>query len=156
MSSDIVKSNNFETGVVKLQSGKSHDLVDHEKQSVKALMKPSSPPHEEDEHSECYANFMAMKERLSKSEVNNRPVAATLIAVLFSALVSEVERLWSIAKNELASNRRSMTLQNFEYLVFLKVSERFWDETLVCKAINGARSERAKELLHQHELDNER
>ncbi len=65
--------------------------------------------------------------------------------------VAEVKRLRSIAKYVVIVNRRLMTPQLFDILVFLKVNERYWDAQLVSKAIYGAREHRAEARLGGHE-----
>ncbi len=66
--------------------------------------------------------------------------------------VAEVERLWSLAKYVLTDDRRQMTFQLFEALVFLEMNHRFWDARLVSEAIGCARSERAKARMDANEL----
>ncbi len=57
--------------------------------------------------------------------------------------VAEVERVFSFAKYVLSDNRRCMTPQPFQALMFLKINSRFWDAALVEEAIGEARKERA-------------
>lgn len=52
--------------------------------------------------------------------------------------VAEVERLWSIAKHVFTENRRSMTPQMFEAIMFLKINCNHWDANLVAEAIKLA------------------
>ncbi len=56
--------------------------------------------------------------------------------------VAEVERVFTAAKYVLYENRRFMTPQILEAIMFLKFSSRFCDAPLVEKAIKEARKER--------------
>ncbi len=51
---------------------------------------------------------------------------STLIATFILGSAAEVERLWSVAKNVLKDNRKSMTPLLFEALLFLKVNNSYW------------------------------
>ncbi len=66
--------------------------------------------------------------------------------------VAEVQRVFSIAKYVFPVNRRSMSPQLFEVLVFFKLDERFWDANLVSKAISCTRSERTKAWMRGHDV----
>lgn len=48
---------------------------------------------------------------------------------------TEVERIFNLVKYILIDNRNFMTPQLFEALLFLKVNERFWNDSLVSDAI---------------------
>ncbi len=69
--------------------------------------------------------------------------------------VSEVERLFSMAKYVMAENRRSLTPHFFEAIMFLKFNERFWDAQLVSNAVHGAHSARVEARIEAHELEQE-
>ncbi len=62
---------------------------------------------------------------------------------------AEVERLWSVAKNILKDNRKSMTPLLFEALLFLKVNNSYWGLELVCEAVKTARSAKVKARIQE-------
>ncbi len=66
--------------------------------------------------------------------------------------VGEVERVFSFAKYVLSDNRRCMTPQLFEALMFSKMNSRFWDAALVEEAIGEDRKERASARYMAHRV----
>lgn len=50
---------------------------------------------------------------------------------------AEAVRIWSIEMHVRTVQRRSMFPQLFEYLIFLKAHERFWNEQLVSEDSNS-------------------
>ncbi len=66
--------------------------------------------------------------------------------------VAEAERVFSFAKYVLSDNRRCMTTQHSEALMFLKINSRFWDAALVEEAIGEARKERASAHYMAHRV----
>ena len=52
---------------------------------------------------------------------------------------AEVERIFSIGGNLLSKNRRSMTSQVFEAILFLKYNSRLWDLNPVSEATTTLR-----------------
>ncbi len=55
----------------------------------------------------------------------------------------------------IAENRRSLTPQLFEALLFLKFKECFWNAHLVSDAVDGARPARVEARIKAHELEQE-
>ncbi len=66
-----------------------------------------------------------------------------------------MERVFSFAKYVLSDNRRCMTPQLFEALMFLKINSRFWDAALVEEAIGEARKERASARYMAHRVQDD-
>ncbi len=60
--------------------------------------------------------------------------------------------MFSFAKYVLSDNRRCMTPQIFEAVMFLKMNSRFWDAALVEEAIGEARKERASARYMAHRV----
>ncbi len=91
-----------------------------------------------------------MEETPGKKRKKNGDVDDYIDCSVILRSLPEVERLWCIAKYVLTVNRRLMIPHIFDALVFLKVSERYWDAQLVSKAIYAARGDRA-EAAHSAE-----
>jgi hypothetical protein len=66
-----------------------------------------------------------------------------------------VERLWSVAKTILTCQQSSMTPMMFETILFLRTNRRFWDRTLILKAIQKAKSDRVTRCLAEEEEQEE-
>ena len=67
-----------------------------------------------------------MQERLSKKRsivTESKYIDCTFI----KRSTAEVERLFSIAKNVMTKNRKRLTPQLFEAILFLKMNERLWN-----------------------------
>ncbi len=60
--------------------------------------------------------------------------------------------MFSFEKYVLSYNKRCMTHQLFEVLMFLKINNQFWDAALVEEAIEEARKERASALYMAHRV----
>eukprot|EP00171_Calliarthron_tuberculosum_P023317 IDg23317t1 len=121
--SSIVADKYFEMGVVKIQMGKSIELTGREKST--AFAKKRKMENTGDEYVNC--DFIL-------------------------GSIAEVERLWSVSKHILCVQRRGMTPQMFEALLFLKFNERLWDDQLVAQAFGESRSERVKARLEAHQM----
>ena len=82
---------------------------------------------------------------MAKRLLKERKVAATGTEYINCAFilgsVAEVERLRSISKYVLPENRRNMTPQLFEAVMFLSVNRWFWGAQLVSQAIYNARQQ---------------
>ena len=143
--SSIVDNVDFETAVAKIQKGNLSDLSTVEKSCARILAVDASVS--EVHHGE--GAVLSMKERLFK---RRRIESATNYGDCRYVLgsVAEVERLWSTCGYILTQNRRSMTPQLFETLVFLKLNERFWDVAFVAEAMSSAKGERAKQRSDAH------
>ncbi len=66
--------------------------------------------------------------------------------------VAEIERVFSAAKYVLSENRRSVTPQLFEDIMFLNFNIRFWDAPLVEETIRETRKERASGRYMAHKV----
>ena len=66
---------------------------------------------------------------------------------------AEVERLWSIARYILTTNRTRMTPVLFEALLFLRAHRELWDENTVKMAIHAVRKEHRDERLNKKIAD---
>ncbi|KAI0560856.1 Ribonuclease H-like protein [Gracilaria domingensis] len=144
----------FESSVVKIQRGLQTELTEDKKESVQCLKQP-------DTVSEVHAGIASgnvgtgIAARLTKKRKVVMKKEKYMNCDFILGSVAEVERLWSIAKNVLTDNRKSMTPRMFEAIVFLKQNERFWDSQLVSEAIQNARSERIQSRLEQYALEEE-
>ncbi len=64
-----------------------------------------------------------------------------------------MERVFIAVKYVLSENRRSMTPQLFEAIMFLKSNRRFWTAPLVEEAITESRKERASGRYMAHKFE---
>jgi uncharacterized protein YcbK (DUF882 family) len=62
----------------------------------------------------------------------------------FYGSAADVERLWSVAAYILTNQRRAMTPQLFEALIFLKTNHQFWDLTMVVDAVRQSKTAAAE------------
>lgn len=69
--------------------------------------------------------------------------------------VAEIERLISMSNYVPAYNRKSMTPQLFEAILFLKLNERFWNSNAVSESIYRAHSRNSMYWIESHELHEE-
>lgn len=68
-----------------------------------------------------------MRERRAKRRKRELPRKVYIDCDFILGSFSEVDNLFSIAKNVLTVNRRSMAPHLFEALIFIKLKELFWD-----------------------------
>ena len=129
----------FLSGVSKIQERKFTSLTDAEKEACAHLKKAEAEaPPGDDVDNDANRIPLSMQERIKRRKQetsdNNEDIYMNVDSICGSA--AEVERLWSIAKYILTDQRKSMTPQMFEALLFLKINERFWDLALVQKAMH--------------------
>ncbi len=110
----------FESGVVKIQRGHEDEMSAAEKHAVECLRKI-------EDHSNMNATGNAqstaprtISERLAKRRKVGHGTESYINCDFILGSVAEVERLFSMAKYVMAENRRSLTPQLFEAIMFLK------------------------------------
>eukprot|EP00171_Calliarthron_tuberculosum_P001364 IDg1364t1 len=148
----IVAHRFFETGVCKLQKGMANTLTACEKEAVRCLRKESStqdplPSSRSSRQSEGISERLRKRQKLSAS--NDGYIDTRFLL----GSVAEVERLFSVAKNVLTENRRSMTPRLFEAIVFLRVNCRFWDASLVSRAVSMVATQNSAPRLNAHQAN---
>ena len=135
---------------MKLQSGRQNDLTESEQELVEKLLLN----HEENKkkNSEREADQLEIQKRLEKRQkINNQdPKYRDCDFILGSNAI--FERVFSMAKNVLSENRRRMTPELFEAILFLKLNENLWDINLVSRAIAQAKSSRTNKRINNHKL----
>ena len=146
-SADIIKDKHFENGVIKIQKNCLNLLTDEEKSAVEHLRKSNTI-----ESTDSASQSLSFMERLAKKRRKLSSSVEYVNCDFIHCSVAEVERLWSLCGRVLQDDRRSMTPQLLESLVFLRLNERFWDPVLVSESIRNTRSERAASRLRDHEL----
>jgi hypothetical protein len=138
--SNLVPNPHFESGVVKIQRGQLLELTDAEKVAVESLKSKEVSGSEGGSgngggHMPKSPNNMKKQLRRIK-EARDKPVQSAFVNCDFIyGSAAEVERLWSICSNILTDQRKGMTPQLFEAIVFLKQNHRFWDASTVAKAM---------------------
>ena len=127
----------FESAVNKIQEGLTKQLTDEERKAVKTLEVASSMTFEDASTS----STSSMEQRLAKRR-KLRSSAEYMDAKFLLGSSAEVERVFSAGKLVLSQNRKAMSPQLFEALIFLVYNNRFWDVALVGDAIAKVRAER--------------
>jgi hypothetical protein len=156
---NIVPDPDFESGVVKIQCGQISELTDDENEAVKRL-KISDDGGGAGAgggsggigDSPDLLQKIRDHERKRKRGVDEDGGVVSASAEYYNAdfilaSAAEVERLWSMAKYILVDQRKGMTPQMFEALLFLKVNERFWNQSLVIDALHHAKTARSEDRL---------
>ncbi len=86
---------------------------------------------------------MTMSERIALRKREREEKTETYINSDFILRsVAEIERLWSLAKNVLTDNRKSMTPLFFEAVLFLNVTCTYWNEHTAKEAMEKVKSEK--------------
>jgi hypothetical protein len=116
----------------------------NEKEACKSLEAGEDGGADSDSEDMTFAEKIAAKkrQRLEKQYINCDFILGS---------VAEVERLWSIAKYVLTDNRKGLTPQLFEAILFLRLNAHFWDEADVQQAMAMARSARTQEMIQGDE-----
>jgi len=144
--SRIVSNKNFESAVIKIQRDQTELMTAAEKSASVSLRKPCTTQSSQVQE-QSDSSFLERYTKKSKLNSNEDPYI-NCDFILGSA--AEVERLWSTCKYILCENRRRLTPQLFEALVFLKVNGRFWDAKMVSQATYNARNDRASLRFEAH------
>jgi hypothetical protein len=145
---DKLPDPDFISGVCKIQNGNIGDMADDEKEACSHLR---ANVGEEEEA----AATLTFQEKLTKMR-NKKRSSACLDAqfenvdyIIGSA--AEVERVWSVARYVLTTQWMGLTPLMFEALMFLKMNERFWDQSMVVEAMGMARTERTAKAVAEDE-----
>jgi hypothetical protein len=166
---ELCPNKDFETGVVKIQLGKYADMTDAEKRACRSLKKQastSSPNNANGSNSEQSESsddeeprspdfearvYKYLEERESEGQLESPYVNCNFIY----GSTAEVERLWSVSSYILTKQRRRMTPQLFEAILFLRYNERFWNLGLVVEAMKEDRMQqyaaRVEKLVREDE-----
>jgi hypothetical protein len=140
---NIIDYEDFENGVVKIQTGEAHLLTDPERVAVSSLRRnaPAIPAVNVDQDTDIdptqwssprkiAKEIHRKRQKLQESAAANEYIRCDYIL----GSVAEVERLWSLARHVLTYDRMSTSPRHVEGLLFLKVNSRFWDESTVEEA----------------------
>ena len=141
----------FVNAVCKVQARKKHELTRNEMKSVEKWFKRKDS--EKDGIPDCKMSLAERKkaERTSKRKADgiSRSKAyeddSCLDHVIGSA--AEVERLWSVARYLLTTQRATMTPIVFEAVLFLKFNHSLWDEKTVQQAYSIVVREKKEKRL---------
>ncbi|KAL0217056.1 hypothetical protein RCL1_007539 [Eukaryota sp. TZLM3-RCL] len=125
-----VESSKFETAVLKVQSGRIEELTDEEYDFVSRWKKNDST-------SENVAVLQAGKKRLfsnrvaeiERQRIDNKEKYQSLDWI--PATSNQAERLFSIAKILLGSNRHSLSKKHLNMELMLRLNHHLWDEGTV-------------------------
>ena len=140
----------FVNGVVKIQRGEEGALTPAEKRACKSL--ETTSPEDDADGPLSLEEKMKKKHRKRKAGLlDNGRKSRYLNVDYICGSAAEVERLWSICKYVITTNRSSLTPILLEALLFLRVNRSFWDLRLVqeahANAINDSRNARlAKDI----------
>lgn len=118
---DIVECINFETAVSKIQSNRSEDLTEEEKDSVKCLKRVNDSICD----IETFPKDLASQALASMREAQN--LSNDYVDLRFILPSSNIcERLFSLAKLLLRDNRSSLSPDVMECLIFLLGNRELW------------------------------
>eukprot|EP00171_Calliarthron_tuberculosum_P003916 IDg3916t1 len=142
----IVKDKSFLSGVIKIQRQEFEALSDEERRACKTLLSETVASADIDNANESEDDDIIME--ITKEKENRIDGPGNYINADFVlGSVAEVERLWSVLRRLLPDYRKSCAPILAEALLFLKVNARYWDLSLVCKAMSKARSDRVQQNL---------
>ncbi len=127
---NIVHSQHFEKGVVKILTGYGDQLNDYEKNHLLKLRTNYELPTTTDDNELTFAE-RAIKAKKQRNNTNKEYIDLKFIPPTSNI----VERLFSKSKLILSDVRKSMLPANLEMLLFLKVNRNLWDLTLVGKCL---------------------
>ncbi len=130
----------FESGVAKIQSKGIGLMTDREKAACSRLkysdLNESTMQEEQDVSSTFREAIFKKRRRFNKarhSYINCNFILGT---------TAEIERLWSVAKNILSTNRKAMEPLLFEAILFLKTNHSYWDLDAVQLAMTSPNEDR--------------
>ncbi len=135
----------FGTGVAKIQNANENSLNRSAKIAVKSLGSVVSVCSTENNRT------LNMREGLAKRRKESRDSCTYEDCRLVMDSIAELERLFSISANVLIDNRKSLTPEHFEAIVFLKQNSELWGRDLVSQAITNARNQTAEDRTRAHE-----
>ncbi len=118
--------------MIKIQRNQIHIMSSLEKNPCKRLLSPTTDSATTELQSQSSAS-MTVSELFALRKCKREEETEKYLNSHF-ILGSEIERLWSLAKNVLTDNRTSMTPLVFEAVLFLKVNSTYWNEYTVKEA----------------------
>jgi hypothetical protein len=144
--SHLAPNADFESGVVKIQNGAENDLTADERVAVESLARVCDEDDDGDDLA-VPTSPVNMQERLRRMNDRGNEKSRYVDCDFIFGSAAEVERLWSVADFILRDQRKAMTPQLFEALIFLKVNKRFWGLNDVCLAMKEAKSAMAEKRI---------
>lgn len=139
-SAAIVKHEAFLRGVMKIQRNQMSTMTQSE-QDACSMMKIDATEEIVDKQGLSSEEDNVMKDIAKDNEKSSNAPRSYMNANFLLSSVAEVQRLWSRAKSAFPSHRKSCTPMITEALLFLKVNSSYWNQDLVCEAIEQRRSD---------------
>ena len=138
----IVHCPDFETGIVKVQSGEK--LTKNEQNAI-ATFKTSSEPISPEKVDESFSDKII---RMAEADIQNKAVYRSVAHVCPTSVV--VERLFSQTKHIMTDNRKLMDPSTLEMCIMLKTNKDLWNAKTVDDVIELCRREKkAKAAAHK-------
>lgn len=151
--SNLVTDRFFEKGVVKLQRGFANQLTSSEKTACKSLLYVESEitASQKDIESDIEKPVEIMERihrKRRKIETKGRKYIDTRFIL---GSVAIVKRLWSKANISIRNHRKSASPLLIEAILFLKINQKYWDLSDVCKSMARNRSDRVKQRMTEEQ-----
>lgn len=135
----VVKSPDFENGIVKVLFGEEAKLTAKEEAALARLRVTESDREEPEER-------LSFAERLLKGGVRTKKSKYIDLAWI-PATSNEVERLFSRAGLVLSERRRSMHPMTLEILMFLEYNDRLWNANTVAEAMETSAASKKQRIV---------
>ncbi len=135
----------FEKAGIKTQRGQESKLTRVERDAAKILRKSAVQNKTVIPHRPIGNKQSSMSERLAKRRRILRAERTYMNCDFVLGSTAHVERLFSVAKYVLPENRRRISPELFETIVFLKENADLWDATLFVRALQNGRGEISRE-----------
>jgi len=154
----IVHCKTLEDAIIKIQSGKEHEMNADEELAVLKLKIPMSEGGTEDDAALTLAQRALKKRRLQENKQSAYVNTSFLLPTS-----NHVERLFSMSKRIFSEKRRRLNTRTLEALLFLKTNRHLWDMRLVATVVKSSSStddvahmqQPADEALSESESDGE-
>jgi hypothetical protein len=114
LDAQIVHSKEFESAIIKIQTGKEDELTHTERMTIKPLRKTAVVNDEEDDEVDDFAEKIIKRQ----PKADFKTAYCNLDFCLPTS--NDVERLFSLAKRVFSTKRREMSPKTLEALLFLR------------------------------------
>jgi hypothetical protein len=145
----------FERGVIKIQNKKWYALTDAEEEACACLLKPAAPGSDTDDAGAATSaadgpSSPSLVDQIKQADhersVGIDGTSPYVNCDFIYGSTAEVERLWSMARYILSTQRQRTSPMIFECLLFLRVNEEYWnDDAFILEAVHHAAADRADE-----------
>jgi hypothetical protein len=135
---DWPKDKLFESGILKLLKGLEGTLTPREADRIRRLKKPVAVVDDPDDNEEELNQTQQLLRQLHAAKLaRTTPVSAYIGVAWLPATTDDIERVFSLCKRVWSEQRKAMTPETFEIIVYMSMNRRYWNINDVANVVRA-------------------